>query len=69
MSVNNSSKAPQDPAVDDAITEFLANGGKIQYCAPNASGRSENSTYSAWGALRKGRPAASDPTPTIDDDL
>ena len=70
MSVNNSSKAPQDPAVDDAITEFLANGGKIQYCAPNASGRSENSTYSAWGAPRKaGRPAASDVVPTIDPDL
>ncbi len=69
MSVNNSSKAPQDPAVGDAIAEFLAKGGKIQYCAPNASGRVEGAAYSAWGAPRKGRPAATDPTPTIDDDL
>ena len=69
MSISNSTKTSQDPAIDEAMAEFLANGGKIQYCAPNASGRSENSTYSAWGAPRKGRPAASDPTPTIDDDL
>jgi hypothetical protein len=70
MSVSNSMKAPQDPAVDAAIAEFLAKGGKIQYCAPNASGRVEGTEYSAWGAPRKaGRPPASTPTPTIDDDL
>ena len=53
MSVSNSMKAPTDPAVDAAMEEFLAKGGKIQYCAPNASGRSETSTYSAWGAAKK----------------
>jgi hypothetical protein len=53
MSISNSMKAPTDPAVDAAMEEFLAKGGKIQYCAPNASGRSETSTYSAWGAPRK----------------
>ncbi len=53
MSISNSTKAPQDPAVDAAVAEFLAKGGKIQYCAPNASGRSETSTYSAWGAPKK----------------
>jgi len=53
MSVSKSIKAPTDPAVDAAMEEFLAKGGKIQYCAPNASGRSETSTYSAWGAPRK----------------
>ena len=68
MSVSNSMKAPQDPAVDTAIAEFLAKGGKIQHCAPNASGRSANSTYSAWGAPRKaGRPPAD--TIKIDPDL
>jgi hypothetical protein len=53
MSVSNSQKAPQDPAVDAAIAEFLANGGKIQYCAVNASGRSATDTYTAWGAKKK----------------
>jgi len=69
MSISNSTKAPQDPAVDEAIAEFLAKGGKIQYCAPNASGRVEGTGYSSWGAPRKGRTPATDPTPTIDDDL
>ena len=53
MSISNTPKAPQDPAVDAAIAEFLAKGGKIQHCAPNASGRSETSTYSAWGTKKK----------------
>ena len=53
MSISNTPKAPQDPAVDAAIAEFLAKGGKIQYCAHNASGRSATSTYSAWGAPKK----------------
>jgi hypothetical protein len=70
MSISNSMKAPQDPAVDAAMAEFLANGGKIQQCAPNASGRSETSTYTAWGAPRKaGRPAAGTPEPTINEDM
>jgi hypothetical protein len=61
MSISNSMKAPTDPAVDAAMAEFLANGGKIQYCAPNASGRVEGTQYSAWGAPRKaGRPPAAD---------
>ena len=53
MSISNKPKAPQDPAVDAAIAEFLVKGGKVQYCAPNASGRSATSTYSAWGAPKK----------------
>jgi hypothetical protein len=53
MSISNTPKAPQDPAVDAAIAEFLAKGGKVQYCAPNASGRSDASNYSAWGAPKK----------------
>lgn len=57
MSVSNSQKAPQDPAVDAAMAEFLANGGKIQYCAPNASGRSATDTYTAWGAKKKTAPS------------
>ena len=66
MSVSNSMKAPQDPAVDDAVAEFLAKGGKIQYCAPNASGRSETSTYSAWGAPKK---KADNPLATAPEDI
>ena len=53
MSISNTPKAPQDPAVDEAIAEFLAKGGKVQYCAPNDSGRSDASNYSAWGAPKK----------------
>ena len=53
MSISNSTKAPQDPEVDSAIAEFLAKGGKIQYCAANASGRSATDTYSAWGTKKK----------------
>ena len=67
--MSNSMKAQQDSDIDAAMAEFLAKGGKIQYCAPTASGRVEGAAYSAWGAPRKGRPAATDPTPTIDDDL
>jgi hypothetical protein len=53
MSISNSMKAPTDPAVDAAMEEFLAKGGKIQQCAPNASGRSTTETYSAWGKPKK----------------
>jgi hypothetical protein len=48
---------------DAAMERFLANGGKIQQVATNTSGRSAG--YSAWGAPKKGRKAASE-TPTID---
>jgi len=63
MSMSNSQKAPQDPAVDAAMAEFLANGGKIQYCTPNASGRSSSEGHSYWGAKKK---AASPTTPEDD---
>jgi hypothetical protein len=67
MSISNSMKAPTDPAVDAAMAEFLAKGGKIQHCAPNASGRSETSTYSAWGAKKTANLVTTPPVEPLDD--
>jgi hypothetical protein len=51
---------------EQAIADFLAQGGVIQQIPIGKSGRVEGSSYSAWGAPRKaGRPAA-DAVATID---
>ena len=38
---------------DQALAEFLANGGVIQQCNPFESGRAEGEGYSAWGKSKK----------------
>ena len=44
---------------EQAMAEFLANGGKIQQIASGVSGRVEGAFVSPWGAPKKaGRPAA-----------
>ena len=44
---------------DQALADFLAQGGVIQQIPIGKSGRVEGAGYSAWGAPRKaGRPAA-----------
>ena len=42
------SKAEEQAAVDAAVAEFLANGGKITQCEYGKSGRVEGETYSMW---------------------
>jgi hypothetical protein len=52
---------------DQALEDFLAQGGVIQQVPIGKSGRVEGAGYSAWGAPRKaGRPAA-DAVPTEED--
>lgn len=42
---------------EQALADFIANGGKIQQIAIGVSGRVEGEYYSPWGAPRKaGRP-------------
>ena len=41
-------KEKDQAATDNAIAEFLANGGKIQKLKPNQSGRAEGSSFSMW---------------------
>jgi hypothetical protein len=38
----------EQSAVDQAIAEFLANGGKITQCAYGKSGRVDGASYSQW---------------------
>jgi hypothetical protein len=38
---------------DQALAEFLANGGKIQQCGMFESGRVEGEGFSAWGKPKK----------------
>lgn len=50
---------------DQALAEFLANGGKIQQCGMFESGRAEGeASYSAWGKpkKRKGEEPTLEPT-------
>jgi hypothetical protein len=56
---------------DEAIKEFLANGGVIQQIKPGVSGIPEGGSFTPWGAPRKaGRPPASEVPPTsIDESL
>jgi hypothetical protein len=42
------SKEEEQAAVDQAIAEFLANGGKITQCAYGKSGRVDGASYSQW---------------------
>jgi hypothetical protein len=42
------SKEEEQAAVDAAVAEFLANGGKITQCEYGKSGRAEGSSYSSW---------------------
>jgi hypothetical protein len=60
------SKATESKKTDDALAEFLANGGVIQQIERNVSGREEGATY--WGSPKKkaGRPAAGDAAPTTE---
>ena len=53
--------------VDDPVTRFLAQGGKIQHGAYKESGRVEGAPTSMWGARKPGRPPASAPVPIIED--
>lgn len=41
-------KQEEQAAVDRAIEEFLAKGGKITQCAYGKSGRVEGESYSSW---------------------
>jgi hypothetical protein len=41
-------KKQEQEAVDAAIAEFLANGGKITQYAYGKSGRAEGESYSSW---------------------
>jgi hypothetical protein len=43
----------KDKTTDEAIQEFLANGGVIQKIDPNVSGIVEGASYSAWGRPKK----------------
>lgn len=47
---------------DQAIAEFLAKGGKIQYVDRGVSGNPGGVTFSAWG----GRKKAAAPAPVLD---
>lgn len=51
---------------DQAIAEFLARGGKIQYIERGVSGNPNGVTFSAWGARKKAVPAA--PVLDVEDD-
>jgi hypothetical protein len=41
-------KEEEQAATDQAIAEFLANGGTITQCKYGASGRVDGSSYSSW---------------------
>jgi len=41
-------KLEEQQATDQAIAEFLANGGTITQCVYGKSGRVEGQTYSMW---------------------
>jgi hypothetical protein len=51
---------------DQALAEFLANGGVIQQCKPYESGRAEGESYSAWGKPKKRK--GEEPTIEPDED-
>lgn len=38
----------QQQVVDSAVSEFLANGGKITQCEYGKSGRVDGASYSQW---------------------
>jgi hypothetical protein len=53
---------------DQALAEFLANGGKIQQCGMFESGRAPGeAAYSAWGKpkKKKGEEPTLDPTEDV----
>jgi hypothetical protein len=57
----------QNKSTEEALAEFIANGGKIQQLRPNQSGRAEGSSYSSWS---KKKPSTSPlANPPEDDDL
>jgi hypothetical protein len=56
-------KATESKKTDDALTEFLANGGVIQQIERNVSGREEGATYRGAPKKKAGRPAAGDVAP------
>ena len=43
-----SKREEEQAAVDAAVAEFLANGGKITQCEYGVSGRAEGASYSQW---------------------
>jgi hypothetical protein len=51
---------------DQALAEFLANGGVIQQCGPFESGRTDGEGYSAWGKPKKRK--GEEPTLEPEDD-
>jgi hypothetical protein len=56
------SKEEEQAAVDAAIAEFLAKGGKITQCEYGKSGRVEGESYSSWSKKKPSTsPLASPP--------
>ena len=56
------SKEEEQAAVDKAVAEFLANGGKITQCEYGKSGRVEGESYSMWSKKKPSTsPLASPP--------
>jgi hypothetical protein len=56
------SKEQEQKATNDAIAEFLANGGVIQQIDRNKSGRVEGQSYSSWSKKKPSTsPLASPP--------
>ena len=56
------SKEEEQAAVDKAIAEFLANGGKITQCEYGKSGRADGASYSQWSKKKPSTsPLASPP--------
>jgi len=56
------SKEEEKAALELALAEFLANGGKIQQLQPNQSGRTDGASYSSWSKKKPSTsPLASPP--------
>jgi hypothetical protein len=55
-----------DKNIDQAMADFLANGGVIQQGAYRESGRVEGAFVNPWGAKKAGRPAKTDTVPEQD---
>ena len=56
---------------DQALADFFAKGGKVQYIATGVSGNPDGISYSAWGAGRKklpAMPATLDPADSSEDE-